>query len=213
MKKIILSIVLGGSVAILSSCNNEEAKVETEEIAVEKCSYSVDPTTIKVDWTSYKFTEKVAVGGTFDMIELNNTVIAETAVEAFKNATISINSRTVNSDSEERDGKIKTSFFGSMEKSDFLTGKIVSIEGEEKGSAVIAITMNGVEKNQSFEWTLVDNVVEFKAELALEDWNAKASVDALNAVCDDLHKGADGLSVLWSTVTVSVSAELNKSCE
>lgn len=220
MKKIILSIVLGGSVALLSSCNNEEhskkdtaKETETKIDLVEKCSYSIDPTSLKLEWTSFKHTAKTPVGGIFDMMELNNTIVAETAVETFKNATISINSRTVNSKNEVRDEKIKNSFFGTMDKSDFLTGKIVSLEGEKNGNAVIAITMNGIEKEQNFKWTIEENIVEFKTELTIEDWSAKPSLDSLNTVCEDLHRGADGLSLLWPTVNVNITAKLNKECK
>lgn len=218
MKKIILSIVLGGSVAILTSCGGEkhsEKKAETETKAdvVQKCSFSIDPTSVKLEWTSFKHTEKTPVGGVFNMMELNNTTIEETAVETFKNATISINSRTVDSKNDVRDEKIKNSFFGTMEKSDFLTGKIVSLEGEENGNAVIAITMNGIEKNQNFKWSIEESLVKFETELTVEDWSAKPSLDSLNVVCEDLHRGADGLSVLWSTVEVSITAKLNKECK
>ena len=220
MKKIILSIVLGGSVALLSSCGNEEHSKEgtkeelvTKVAIVEKCTYSIDPTSVKLEWTSFKHTEKTPVGGVFGMMELNNTVVAETAVETFRNATISINSRTVNSQNEVRDEKIKNSFFGTMDKSDFLTGKIISIDGEEYANAVITITMNGIEKEQKFKWRIEENIVEFKTELTVEDWSAKPSLDSLNAVCEDLHIGADGLSVLWPTVEVNITAKLNKECK
>lgn len=221
MKILILSIVLGGSVALLSSCANEEhSKEETTKeeettlvIEDENCTFSIDPTSVKLAWTSFKHTEKTPVGGVFDMMELNNTIVAETAVETFKNATISINSRTVNSKNEIRDEKIKNSFFGTMDKSDFLTGKIISLDGEEYGNAVIEITMNGIEKQQDFNWKIENNIVEFKTELTIEDWSAKPSLDSLNAVCEDLHIGADGSSVLWPTVEVNITAELNKECK
>lgn len=218
MKKIILSIVLGGSVAILASCAGEEhseekTKTETKVDVPQKCSFSIDPTTVNLEWTSFKHSEKTPVGGVFNMMELNNTVVAETAVETFKNATISINSRTIDSKNDVRDEKIKNSFFGTMDKSDFLTGKIVSLEGEENGNAVIAITMNGIEKEQNFKWSIEESIVKFKTELTVEDWSAKPSLDSLNVVCEDLHRGADGLSVLWPTVEVSITAKLNKKCK
>ena len=100
-----------------------------------------------------------------------------------------------------------------MDKSDFLTGKIISIDGEEYGNAVITITMNGIEKEQKFKWRIEENIVEFKTELTVEDWSAKPSLDSLNAVCEDLHIGADGLSVLWPTVEVNITAKLNKECK
>lgn len=220
MKKIFLSITMLGSVALFSSCGNEEQTETTnhestthEEEKVETCTFSIDPSTTKLEWTSYKHNERTAVGGTFDMMELSNTIVSEKAEETFKNATISINSRTVNSKNEVRDEKIKNSFFGTMEKTDFLTGKIVSIEGKEYGTSVIAITMNGVEKEQDFKWKIEEGKVEFKSELNIEDWSAKPSLDSLNLVCEDLHKGADGISKLWPTVEVNITADLIKECK
>ncbi len=220
MKKIFFSIAMIGSVAFFSSCGNEEhAPEETHEgteIAKEQgevCTFSVDPSTVQLEWTSYKHNERTPVGGVFDMMELNNTVVAENAVETFKNATISINTRTVNSDNAVRDEKIKNSFFGTMDKTDFLTGKIIDVQGEEHGHAVVRITMNGVEKDQEFAWKIEEGKVAFKSELNVEDWNAVPSLDSLNLVCEDLHKGADGVSKLWATVEVNITADINKECK
>lgn len=218
MKKVILSLIIGGSVAFFSSCSIEietDDKTKEEKTTVEKCTYSVDDTSVKVEWTSFKFTEKTAVGGTFEMTELDHTTEAKSAAEAFKNATLSINTRTVNSKESVRDKKIKDSFFGSMDKTDFLTGKIKSLEGIENGNgnAIISITMNGIEKDQNFTWITDEETVEFKTELSIEDWNAKPSLDSLNTVCADLHTGADGKSYLWPTVEVKVSANIIKDCK
>ncbi|MCT4581902.1 MAG: YceI family protein [Flavobacteriales bacterium] len=220
MKKIFFSISMIGAVAFFSSCGNEEhtetnssKEVANQEEKTETCTFSIDPSTVQLAWTSYKHNEKTPVGGVFDMLELNNTVVAEKPEETFQKATISINTRTVNSDNEVRDEKIKNSFFGTMSQTDFLTGKIVAIEGEGNGTAVIAIAMNGVEKEQDFKWKIEEGKVEFKTELNVEDWNAKPSLDSLNLVCEDLHKGADGVSKLWSTVEVNITAEINKECK
>ena len=222
MKKVILSIVLGGSVALFSSCGSEEhpGQETKEELAsniekIENCIYTVDANSVKVEWTSFKHTAKTPVGGFFEMVELGHTVEAKTPVEAFKEATLSINARTVNSKNDVRDKKIKDSFFGTMEKTDFLTGKIKSLDGLENGNgkAIIAITMNGIEKDQEFTWIADEEKVEFNTELSVENWNAKPSLDTLNYVCEDLHKGDDGKSVLWPTVEVKVSADLKKECK
>ncbi len=219
MKKIILSLVLGGSVAFFSSCGNEETKTEEvkteEKSTTESCLYNVDPSSVKVEWTSFKYTEKAAVGGIFEMVELNNTVEAESAAASFKEATLSINTRTVNSNNDDRDKKIKNTFFGTMEKTDFLTGKIKSLEGIENGNgtAIISITMNGIEKDQEFTWMSDNETVEFNTSLTIEDWNAKPSLDSLNTVCEDLHKGEDGVSILWPNVDVKISANLTKNCK
>ena len=137
MKKIFYTIAMMGVITLISSCGNEEHKEDTHATSTkheehkEICSFSIDPSTTQLEWTSYKHDEKTPVGGVFDMMELSNTIISETPVETFKNATISINTRSVNSKNEVRDEKIKNSFFGTMDKTDFLTGKIVSLEGKK----------------------------------------------------------------------------------
>lgn len=220
MKKVILSLVLGSSLAFFSSCGGEEVteekKVKVEEaVKSDNCTYSVDESSVKVEWTSFKHTAKTPVGGIFEMTELGHTTEGNTPVEAFQNATLSINTGTVDSQNDVRDQKIKNSFFGTMDKTKFLTGKIKSLDGLENGNgkAIIAVTMNGVEKDQEFTWIADSETVEFNTELSVENWNAKPSLDSLNAVCEDLHKGDDGVSVLWPTVEVKVSAKFKKDCK
>ena len=221
MKKVILSLFIGSSFALFSCESESETKKDNhnekpEAIQVsENCTYSVVSDSVKVEWTSFKYTEKTAVGGKFEQFELGNTVAASSPVEAFKNATLKIKTSAVNSNNADRDMKIKRDFFGSMQDSDFLKGTIKSLKGLENGNgdAVISITMNGIEKDQVFKWIADEEMVEFNTKLTIEDWNAKPSLDSLNHVCEDLHKGSDGKSILWPTVEVKVYAPLKKECK
>ncbi len=217
MKNTFLHIGIFSLATIFTACSNDKEATHDKDAHTEEkttaCKYAVDPASIHLAWTSFKHNEKTPVGGVFDMMELDNIVASETPAGAFKSATISINTRTINSNNEVRDEKIKNSFFGSMEKTKFLTGKIVSLDGENQGNATIAITMNGIEKEQAFEWKIQDEKVVFTSALNIEDWNTTASLDSLNTVCEDLHKGADGVSKLWSVVEVEITADLKKECE
>lgn len=214
MNKLILNIAIVSSI-IGFSCSESKTEQNKVEETIKKepsCVFSVDKETVKLSWTAYKFNDKVPVGGVFEMMELDNTIESENPLKTFEKATISINTRTVNSKNNERDEKIKNSFFGTMNKTDFITGKIISINGDVEGQANIAITINNVEKEQKFDWKLENNKVEFVSELNLENWDSKPSLDSLNNVCKELHKGSDGSSVLWSTVEVVIVAELKKEC-
>jgi len=44
------------------------------------------------------------------------------------------------------------------------------------------------------------------------DWSGGDAIAALNSVCEDLHKGADGESKLWSVVELNIEASLDKNC-
>ncbi len=224
MKKVFFSLAIGGSIAFLSSCggetkhedkheNHAQHDTHTEE-AKAKCSYKIDAKSVKLNWTAFKFTEKSPVGGTFDAIELGGLVEAETKIEALKNATISIYTNSVNSSNEGRDVKIKNSFFGTMNKTVILTGAIKSIEGEDAGKAIIEVTMNDVKKDLDFDWSIdAENMITFKTELSVNDFNATTSLDALHEVCSEKHTGTDGESILWPEVQVKISAQIVEDCK
>ena len=38
------------------------------------------------------------------------------------------------------------------------------------------------------------------------NWNAKSSLDSLNLICKELHKGLDGISKTWSEVAINISS-------
>ena len=220
MKKVFFSLVIGSSIAFLSSCSGE-AKEEKKEVqhaepveTVAKCSYTIDAESVKLNWTAFKHTAKAPVGGVFDLVELGGVVAADTKIEALKNATISIYTKSINSSNEGRDVKIKDSFFGKMEKTTILTGAIKSIEGEEAGKATIEVTMNNVIKDLIFDWAIdAENIITFKTELSVLDFSAKTALDALHEVCSEKHTGDDGKSVLWPNVQVQISAQIKEDCK
>ena len=38
------------------------------------------------------------------------------------------------------------------------------------------------------------------------NWNAKSSLDSLNLICKELHKGLDGISKTWSEVAINITS-------
>ena len=108
---------------------------------------------------------------------------------------------------DSRDAKLKASFFGSMLDTEFLKGKIKFAENKHSAK----ITMNGVTADLPLEVTIMDERrVSMKGTMNLKDWNALGALEALNKVCFDLHKGADGVSKTWEDVAIEVNTYLRE---
>ncbi len=223
MKKIIISFLTAGTIVAFNACGNEEksheehqehATQEQKHEEKEHCSLALDKNSIELEWTSFKHTAKTPVKGVFDNVEITVPEHADTPAELFKGATVKISTQSVNSGNEGRDVKLKNNFFGTMENTEFITGTVKSIEGDNEGVAVVVIGMNGVEKEQNFSWKLdADNKIIFKTELTVDDWNAHQSLDNLHEVCLEKHTGEDGVSKLWPNVEVYITAQLKKVCK
>lgn len=213
MKKV---LTLAFSIALFSACNtggntqqNEAEASETPNLQNE-CSYSFDSENTKLNWTAYKFTEKVGVSGTFNTFTINQTNEADAIASVFSNAEFEIATESVNSNDEGRDYKIKQYFFGSLASGEVLKGKLLSLNND--GTASIVLRMNEVEKEIDAQYTIEENTITLSAVLDVENFNAAIGISALNAVCDELHKGSDGISKLWPEVKIQIVSTLKKNC-
>ena len=150
MKKL-LSITL---LFLIFSCSdtNEvgnsplETIVEPTSISKEDYIYTLGEVMIK--WTAFKHLAKAQVGGTFkssivegftESVDLNNSVSGVT----FK---IPVNSTSTND--TVRDYKIVNSFFKTMVNTDFITGKIISLNNN--GTGLLSISMNNSQVEKKF---------------------------------------------------------------
>ncbi len=207
MKYLYLSFIA----ALFLSCGNETTNTEESvEETVEICTYNYDELSTKVNWTSFKFNEKTAVGGTFDEV---NVLISNASEDMFKTltgASFTIPTNSVNSNNEIRDPKIKSSFFGVMEATDVISGIVKSIN---ETTANVEITMNGISKDYQGAVTVTGQTIAFATTIDMNDFEASYAIDSLNNVCSDLHKGADGISKLWTEVEINVETTLKKDCK
>lgn len=183
------------------SCKKEE-KVETpiEETVVQTGLKIISDST-KVNWTAYKTTDKVAVGGSFTEIELKDTKQGNTPQEVLEGARFSIPVSSVFTNNPERDGKLKEFFFMVLKDPEFLAGEIHFKEGV----ASLLLTLNGITKEVAIETSFENNKFTVNGTLNLEDFGAEDAVASINNACYDLHKGADGVSKTWSEVGISGS--------
>ena len=208
MKK--LSILFIALAISLTSCKNEkkDTKTETNSETITAEKFVVKPEATSVTWTAYKTTEKKGVGGEFTTIKFEEKM-GSSAQEALNNLSFSIpiSSLFTNDATNTRDAKIKTSFFGTMLDTEFIKGKI----NYENDVVSASITMNGITNNLPLEISITDDRrVTMNGNMQLKDWDALGALAALNKVCFDLHKGADGVSKTWEDVAIEVSTFLRK---
>lgn len=213
MKKIFF---FAASLFLLSACNNGGNTTQNEAETLESselqnnCSYTFDSENTKLTWTAYKFTEKVGVSGTFNSYTIGQTNEAEDLASVFSNAEFEIFTESINSNDEGRDYKIKQYFFGSLASSEVLKGKLISLNDD--GTASILLRMNEVEKEVDAQYTIEENTITLSAVLDVENFNAASGIKALNQVCDELHKGSDGISKLWPEVKIEITSTVKKNC-
>lgn len=190
--------------------DNQEVTQNSQEVTGADCMLSFNPDSTKFTWTAYKTTNKVGVSGTFNTIQIEGVKEAATTAEVFENATFKIASASVSSNNPDRDKKLSEHFFGTMVGAMEISGSVVELG---TGYAMVLIEMNGVKMKQKFDLKTDDaTYCTLSTDLNLEDWDALKSVNALNEVCFDLHKGADGESKLWSEVRVEMTVQLNEDC-
>ncbi|MFT7344199.1 MAG: hypothetical protein ACI9XP_000782 [Lentimonas sp.] len=196
------------STILLFSCggNQEESVSEAEA----PCTYAYDDVSSSLEWVAFKFTNKTPVKGTFTVIEFDGTLEAADPIELLSTLSFTIPVSSVETQNEDRNGKIVENFFGTLSTDD-LTGKMVSLSDD--GVAVIEVMMNNMAQNVTGTYTFEQNRFSFKATMDVMNWNAGEGIAALNTICKDLHTGDDGVSKLWSEVDLNFSTVLQTDCK
>lgn len=207
MRKISI-LLLAMTLSVFVSCKEEKKETTTTEDVKTTKQFVVKPEATSVKWTAYKTTDKVGVNGEFTTVKFDNKSGA-TPEEALNNLSFSIpvSSLFTNDATNTRDAKIKNSFFGSMIDTDLISGTL-----KYKDSKYVAsLTMNGVTHDLPLEVGIEDERrVTLKGTMDLNNWNAIEALNALNKVCFDLHKGADGVSKTWEDVAIQIDTYLRE---
>jgi hypothetical protein len=207
MKKIIRLAAIFIAINSIVSCKSEAKKeipVKKEEVKAEKkAAFILQDADNKINWTAYKTTEKLPVNGQFKKVNITSNGEGNTLKEAINNAEFSIPVSSVFTKDTSRDFKIKKFFFGIMDKTELLSGKLV-LENDSIGFS--DITMNGVTKKLAFKYTISEKVFNLTGSLKITDWNAQKALTSLNEACKDLHKGTDGVSKTWDEVAINITS-------
>lgn len=211
MSKLFYSLAIG--TFLLSSCGGSDT-AETEEVEVVEqelaCTYTYNPDETVLTWTAFKLTERAAVSGSFDQVNVVANDGSEDMFAALSGATFEIPIASLNSQDEVRDPKIKNSFFGVMDSTSSIVGTIVSINDHE---GTVEITMNGKTVQYKGEVKVDGEEIKLLTELNLLDFDGQEAIDSLGVVCEAKHTGPDGVNKLWNDVEIAVKTTLTKTCE
>ena len=203
MKKIIYTLLIITSVNFIS-CKSEVKKENNEKVTTkteEKALFSLKEANNLISWTAYKTTEKKPVNGVFQKVNIIANGEGNTIKEAINNTEFSIPVSSVFTKDTGRDFKIKKFFFGIMDKTELLSGKLI-LENDSIGYA--NIKMNGKVEKVSFSYSILEKTFSMNATMNLENWNAVIAINSLNLECKDLHKGTDGVSKTWNEVALNI---------
>jgi len=207
MKRIVVLSLLMFVAFNFSSCKSdkksEEKKEDTIEMKKSTATFSLKAAQNEINFVAYKTTDKIPVGGQFNKVDIVSGGEGNTIKEAINNTEFSIPVSSIFTKDTSRDFKIKKFFFGVMENTKLLSGKLLLLDDT---NGVANITMNGVTEKVAFTYTIEGKVFNMKAIMEIPNWNATAALASLNAACLDLHKGADGVSKTWSDVALNITS-------
>lgn len=203
MKKISALVLVLFVAFQMTSCKSEKKEANKEEKKVSTAAFVLSKAKNSVEWVAYKTTEKIPVKGKFKKVNITSGGEGNTVKEAINNVEFSIPVSSIFTSDTSRDYKIRKFFFGIMEATELLSGKLV-IEDDTTGYA--EITMNGLTEKLPFTYEINEKEFKMSATMDVLNWNAKQSVDSLNKACKDLHKGLDGVTKTWSEVAINISS-------
>ena len=144
MKKHILFLAISALSIGLSSCGGDKKTVEDSSQQEKNCFYSYNSGSTVLEWTAFKFTEKKGVAGTFNKITIEGMEKSDDPKKMIESLTFSIETASVETQNEERNGKIAKLFFGTI-STPTITGKVKSLS--DNGKATIEIEMNKIKKD------------------------------------------------------------------
>ena len=191
----------------LFSCGGEEKNNQTNEN--NQKLYQIDPESVVLNWTAYKTTDKVPVGGEFGKINVEDVALAEKMEGAIDNVSFSVPVSSLFTNNKDRDWKLINLFFGVMDQTEFITGTFHALEGDSKeGKGVMDLTMNNKTCDLPYDYTIANDSMFIKTHLNIMEWNGQEAMDSINKACYELHKGADGVSKTWSEVEIKAAVAI-----
>jgi hypothetical protein len=205
MRKIsIISFLIIATAFNFSACKSEEIE-ETKKVEAKKstAAFAISNASNDIKFTAYKTSDKVGVAGWFKKVNVITGGEGTSVKEAINNTAFSIPVSSLYTKDTSRDYKIKKFFFGVMENTAALSGKLMITDDT---TGVAEIKMNGITKSVPFTYTIVENTFSMNSIIDVSTWKATAALASLNKVCELLHTGGDGVSKTWSEVALNITS-------
>lgn len=182
--------------------------------AATACTYSVDPQAIEIGWTAFKLTDKVGVPGTFREVRWSGPTAASSLQDLARGLRVEIDGTSLSTGNPGRDATIAEYFFRRFRPDAKITGRAVSVEGDESSGTVdIEIAMNGTRRTVPFHYQIGDDHrVDARASIDVMDFALQGAFQSLHEACRDKHTGKDGVSKTWTDVEIHLKGAFRKEC-
>jgi len=208
MKSINLYLTAAIVFTMLFSCKKskkeDKKNIDSTKVEVIDSMFSTMGTNAKILWTAYKFTDKVAVSGTFDQFELTTNENTSTPENFLVGNKIMINTHSVNTENPIRDAKIRTHFFDVME-ADTILGEIINAKN---GKGKLMLELHHMKDTVSYTYMNQLDTLVVNTTIDLNNWNGQKAINSLNTECYELHMGPDKISKLWPDINITLEIPL-----
>lgn len=204
-KLVLICLAAVMSFAMVSCGSSSTENKNAKQSAQVDGDFTIYPERASLRWTAFKFTERVGVSGTFSDVTTTDAKKGTSVPACLEKMNFKVNTSSIDSNSEERDGKVQKFFFGTMKGGDSIEGQFGTFNGDgNSGIYQVNLVLNKYRNAVDFEYTVDDKEIVLKGKINLADFDAQKSVDSINKKCEVLHKGSDGISKLWPDVDVEV---------
>lgn len=208
MKSINLYLTAAIVLTMLFSCKKskkeDKKSIDSTKVEVIDSTFSTMGTKAKILWTAYKFTDKVAVSGTFDQFKLTTNENTSTIENFLVGDKIMINTHSVNTENPIRDAKIRTHFFDVME-TDTILGEIINAKN---GKGKMILELHHMKDTVFYSYVNQLDTVVVNTTIDLNNWNGQKAINSLNTECYELHMGPDKISKLWPDINITLEIPL-----
>ncbi len=183
------------------------------------CSFELDTSSIQINWTAFKTTQKVPVQGSFTEVTLMGETKVKGTLSDFLQqieAEIPLKAKTsIRTGNPARDETLFVHFFKRLKNYQKIHGSIAQFQGNDnEGTFNLNLKMNGRELGVPMRFTREKSGhFEAKGGIDILDFNGKGPLEALHHSCEALHTGPDGISKTWPIVEIKLIANIKQSCD
>ena len=184
----------------------------TISVNAKECRQVMDPKSISVEWTGYKFTEKEGVTGKFEKIEVESSMSGADIQSVVRDIKFKINGLKFDAGNLARNINLKRHFFKKFADKAMITGHIKEMPKSKSGELKLVLVVNAVRSNIPMKYTIKDGKFEATGTMEMSDFKLNDALVSISKACFDLHKGKDGVSKTWPTVDLKASAKFKEEC-
>ncbi len=185
--------------------------------AQEQCDYRLEPASVKVNWTAFKTTEKLAVSGTVKDVAVQSVQKAKSLKDLVEKTTgkgkFDAEGKS-DSGNPARDATLFQKFFSLLLNQGEFKGSFVKLNGtNSEGKIGLQLSVNGKKTIVPMEYKLSpEGNFEASGSFDMMNMGMQKAHESIHTACEKLHQGKDGISKTWTEVGVKVSAMIQKDC-